>query len=139
MVVAPTGSAAALLSGSTYHSMFGINDKKSEAALIQARAHLAGAEYVFLDEVSMLSCHELFCLSLRMIQITSDDNSVFGGFNMICAGDFAQLPPPMGREASSLYSRKIGAQSNITKEQHASLGKAFWHQFMTVVILRENM
>jgi hypothetical protein len=31
VVVAPTGTAAALLSGSTYHSVFGINDMSSEA------------------------------------------------------------------------------------------------------------
>ena len=33
VVVAPTGSAAALLGGSTYHSMFGINDFNSNAQL----------------------------------------------------------------------------------------------------------
>ena len=140
VVVAPTGSAAALLGGSTYHSMFGINDHDGgDAMLAQIKARLVGVEYIFLDEVSMLSCLDLFRLSLRMIQITGDNLSPFGGLNMIVAGDFAQLPPPIGRENASLYSRTIGARSNVAREQHASIGKAFWHQITTIVILRENM
>ena len=50
VIVAPTGSAAALLGGSTYHSMFGINDFNSNSQLSQVKANLAGVEYVFFDE-----------------------------------------------------------------------------------------
>jgi PIF1-like helicase len=56
VVVAPTGSAAALLGGSTYHSMFGINsegEKTSATQLAQVKIRLQGVDYVFLDEVSM--------------------------------------------------------------------------------------
>ncbi|KAF9547538.1 hypothetical protein CPC08DRAFT_600138, partial [Agrocybe pediades] len=75
IVVAPTGTAAALLNGSTYHSAFGIHIKgKNEAGMGRSsvdlinelREKLAGVEYVFLDEVSMISCHELYALSARM-------------------------------------------------------------------------
>jgi hypothetical protein len=31
LVVAPTGSATSLLSGSTYHSLFGVNDYKEKS------------------------------------------------------------------------------------------------------------
>src|SRR5271170_4502021 len=56
LVVAPTASAATLLNGSTYHSIFGINQINSTSAksLAQIRANLEGVEYIFLDEVSML-------------------------------------------------------------------------------------
>jgi hypothetical protein len=60
IIVAPTGTAAALLSGSTYHSVFGINDMSGEAqstkALIQVRTRLLGVDYIFMDKVSMLIC-----------------------------------------------------------------------------------
>jgi hypothetical protein len=141
VVVAPTGSAAALLGGSTYHSMFGISDREDswKEMLPKIRARLVGAEYVFFDEVSMLSCRDLFRLSLQMIRITNDADSPFGGLNMIFAGDFAQLPPVIGRENAALYSRTVGARSNIRREQEASIGKALWHQITVVVILRQNM
>ena len=65
MVVAPTGAAAALLNGSTYHSVLGINDGEHVSAntLAQIRARLDGVDYIFLDEVSMLSCHDLYKIS----------------------------------------------------------------------------
>ena len=58
VIVAPTGSAAALLGGSTYHAMFGINDFNRNSQLSQVKAKLAGVEYVFFDELSMLSARE---------------------------------------------------------------------------------
>jgi len=58
VVVAPTGSAAALLAGSTYHYMFGLNEQSddhiSNVQLAQLKSRLEGVDYVFLDEVSML-------------------------------------------------------------------------------------
>jgi transcriptional regulator of acetoin/glycerol metabolism len=63
IIVAPTGTAAALLSGSIYHSVFGINDMNNESqatkTLMQVRTRLLEVDYIFMDEVSMLSCIEL--------------------------------------------------------------------------------
>ena len=55
IIVAPTETAAALLGGSTYHSMFGINERMSSNKLGHIKAKLNGVAYVFLDKVSMLS------------------------------------------------------------------------------------
>ena len=74
-----------------------------------------------------------------MVRITADVESPFGGLNMIFAGDFAQLPPVIGRENAALYSRTVGVHSNIRREQEASIRKALWHQITTVVILQQNM
>ncbi|KAJ7171222.1 hypothetical protein C8R46DRAFT_895568, partial [Mycena filopes] len=72
MVLGPTGSTAALLNGSTYHSVFkiprekkgknkddlqGIINEASSMAAINER--IQGVEYIFLDEVSMVSCTDL--------------------------------------------------------------------------------
>ncbi|KIK66556.1 hypothetical protein GYMLUDRAFT_158033 [Collybiopsis luxurians FD-317 M1] len=67
-VVAPTGSAAALLGGTTYHSAIGINDRLddnniSQATLSKIRENFVGVQYIFVDEVSMLSCRDLAKIS----------------------------------------------------------------------------
>ncbi|KAF8224637.1 hypothetical protein L208DRAFT_1510534 [Tricholoma matsutake] len=75
IIVAPTGSAAALLQGSTYHSIFGINSdgkRISGIQLAQVKERLGGVDYVFLDEVSMLSCHDMYLISARLAQVMNN-------------------------------------------------------------------
>ncbi|KAJ6512503.1 hypothetical protein C8R45DRAFT_812440, partial [Mycena sanguinolenta] len=72
IVLGPTGSTAALLNGSTYHSVFkipregnsknrndidGIPNDAANMALVNER--LRGVEYILIDEVSMVSCNDL--------------------------------------------------------------------------------
>ena len=142
IIVAPTGSAAALLQGSTYHSMFGINsDGKHTSAiqLAQVKERLEGVDYIFLDEVSMLSCRDMYLISARLARVMNNLEAPFGGLNIIFAGDFAQLPPVIGQEHASLYSRSVGKNPTSLRQQEAAIGKALWHQVTTVVILRQNM
>ncbi|KAF8713523.1 hypothetical protein AX14_012976 [Amanita brunnescens Koide BX004] len=143
MIVAPTGSAAALLSGSTYHSAFGINDMSGEAqatkAMTQVRTRLQGIDYIFLDEVSMLSCYDMYKISAQLCKVMNEHTIPFGGLNMLFAGDFAQLPPPIGGENVALYSRIVGKFGTKVKWQEEALGRALWHQVVTVVILWQNM
>ena len=59
MCLAPTGSAAALIGGLTYHSVLGFRQKdttESVTSLLQVRSRLQNVEYIFIDEVSMLDC-----------------------------------------------------------------------------------
>ncbi|KAF9563127.1 hypothetical protein CPC08DRAFT_633275, partial [Agrocybe pediades] len=75
IVLGPTGTAAALLNGSTYHSALGIHMKTNKEAglastsvdlIHELREKLAGVQYIFLDEVSMVACHELYAISARL-------------------------------------------------------------------------
>ncbi|RPD55788.1 hypothetical protein L227DRAFT_509559, partial [Lentinus tigrinus ALCF2SS1-6] len=69
MCMAPTGSAAALIGGSTYHSMLGFRTKdgsESLSTLMQVRAKLQNVEYIFLDEVSMVDCSSLYKICAKM-------------------------------------------------------------------------
>jgi hypothetical protein len=59
VIVAPTGTAASLLGGSTYHYMFGINEHA------KVRSRLSGVDYVFFDEVSMLSARDPYRISYQ--------------------------------------------------------------------------
>lgn len=148
VALAPTGTAATLLNGSTYHKVLGIQRKgdvgedfsRSETAILnEARSRLQGVEYIFVDEISMIACHELYSISARLAQITGVHDAPFGGMNVILAGDFAQLPPVFG---SNLYDGKIenfvNARMSI-RDQETVIGKLLWHQITTVVILTQNM
>ena len=139
VVVAPTGTAAALLGGSTYHSMFGINDRMSSNKIGEIKAKLNGVNYVFFDEVSMLSARDLYRINSQLAKVFGISDIPFGGLNMVFCGDFAQLPPAIGGEHVSLYSRTIGAFATDKRSQEEAIGKALWHQITRVVILRENM
>jgi transcriptional regulator of acetoin/glycerol metabolism len=77
LIMAPTGSAAALDDGSTYHSVLGINGSytsESLATLGNIRARIENVEYVFLDEISMVDCGSLYtisaqiCMALKMLE-----------------------------------------------------------------------
>jgi hypothetical protein len=139
IIVAPTGTAAALLGGSTYHSMFGINDKSGTSRIGHVKEKMAGVQYIFFDEVSMLSARDLYRIHVQLARVFDCAHVPFGNLNMVFSGDFAQLPPALGGENVSLYSRTIGSISTDIKSQEEAVGKALWHQMTTVVILRENM
>jgi hypothetical protein len=147
IILAPTGTSAALLNGNTFHRALGIHSRtekgvdysRNESAVVnEVRSRLQGVEYVFIDEVSMISCRDLFAISKRLSQVFNID-SLFGDRNIITAGDFAQLPP-VGEQ--SLYSPKVRTRQDPSmkpRDQEATLGKIFWHQFTTVVLLKKNM
>ena len=96
-------------------------------------------EYVFFDEVSMLSARDLYHISNQLSQVFNTPEDSFGGLNMVFAGDFAQLPLAVGGEGVSLYSCSIGSIASNMKSQEEAIGKALWHQVTTVFILRHNM
>lgn len=69
MCMAPTGSAAALIGGSTYHSMLGLRQNASSdsvATLLQVRARLQNVEYMFIDEISMVDCGSVYTICAKM-------------------------------------------------------------------------
>jgi len=144
MILAPTGSAAALLNGSTYHSVLGIGSegnrtRNKQTSQRNVRERLDGVDYIFLDEISMVACHELYQISASLAKARNMTKIPFGGLNMIFAGDFAQLKPVFG---SPLYSQTVGTSIDAAmsvRSQQSAIGKALWHQITTIVILRQNM
>ncbi|THH21646.1 hypothetical protein EUX98_g8307 [Antrodiella citrinella] len=96
--LAPTGTAAALIGGSTYHSILGINQftvGKSDSSSAKAQIHnrLSHIDYIFIDEVSMIDCKSLNKISAKMCNAMGVYDKPFGGKSVILAGDFAQLAP----------------------------------------------
>jgi hypothetical protein len=149
MVLAPTGTAAALLNGSTYHSILGVRSfnnngedesiRNENSVIKDVQERLEGVDYIFIDEISMIACHELYAISSQLSKVTNEHSMPFGGINIILAGDFAQLPPISG---SPLYSNVVSKTQNKTmskRDQESTIGKILWHQITTVVILIQNM
>ena len=139
-LMAPTGSAACLINGATYHSVlrFGRNSNKiTDAQVSEIRDNLDGVDLVFIDEVSMISCTDLLKISTRMARARNQLDKPFGGIHVVLAGDFCQLPPA----APGSFSLYTGVKFNGTKNAHidAAGGLAIWQLFTTVVILRDNM
>lgn len=137
------------MNGSTYHSILGINPRgkdedgatrRSEATSVNdSAARLRVVRYIFIDEVSMIACHELYAISARLSAISDIHDLPFGGFNIILAGDFAQLPPTSGK---ALYYHPLSIEESVPTTlfaQQTVIGKLTWHQFTTVVILKKNM
>ncbi|KAJ8495889.1 hypothetical protein ONZ45_g12679 [Pleurotus djamor] len=139
LVVAPTGNAAVIIGGQTYHSAFGITQKDGPpSAMADLKDRLKLIDYIFFDEISMCSCRDLYAICAKLVHITGNV-APFGGKNMLFAGDFAQLPPPVGGESVSLYSDQLRYASKTNRTQLATLGLVLWHMVTTVVILRQNM
>jgi len=84
VITAPTSTAAALVGRSTYHSILGINDKSaSTTSMAKVRTRLDGVNYLFLNEVSMLSCHDMYNISAQPAKAFNEPNKPFGGLNMV--------------------------------------------------------
>jgi hypothetical protein len=125
-------------SGCTYHSVFKIpRDSKSKnqddidgiqteaASLASVNERLQGVDYIFLDEISMVSCNDLQQLATQAAKARNIHDSTFGGLSVITAGDFTQLPPTTGpslysnlvnttmHSATTVKSQKCGSWKNI--------------------------
>lgn len=80
----------------------------------------------------MISCRFLSQISERL-SIAKGNSSVFGGINIIFAGNFAQLPPV--RETKLFAHIKDTFNDSLKLGQSIMLGKLLWLFVKTVVIL----
>lgn len=100
-IAAPTGLAALNINGKTLHSLFGIapsqgiyvptynNFTKNERVLNHLKYTV---KHVIIDEVSMVRCDMLDFID-RQLRTIKEVDLPFGGVQVICFGDFFQLPP----------------------------------------------
>ncbi|PPR07084.1 hypothetical protein CVT24_010921 [Panaeolus cyanescens] len=138
VLLGPTGTSAALIGGQTYHSFLGVNkfSGNNVQSIEDLKERLIGVSYLIIDEMSMLSCMDLYAINTKCQSALDSLELPFGGLNIILAGDFAQLPPVDG---FPLYSRKVSSNATTPSQQLNYLGKMTWMQFTTVVILQQNM
>lgn len=94
--VAPTGVAAANISGMTVHCYAGISGSDRppySCKPLEARQRMMETDTLIIDEISMVDNHMLPGLDLLFRQTRNKMNQPFGGIQVIAVGDFAQLKP----------------------------------------------
>ena len=133
------GIAARNISGSTLHSLLSISQlknatKNTSKTRIELMNRWEGVDFLFIDEVSMISCqfmkkiHDALC-------IAKGNDLPFGGINIIFAGDFAQLPPVAEKRLyAKLDLKSKKATKRVLDVMH---GKLLWHSVQTVVVLTQ--
>ena len=103
VITSTTGISAVNIEGQTIHSWAGIgiadkpiakvvdfilNDKRGK----QKRRDIWAADYLVIDEISMLNSYTLDYIN-EVLKHVRQDNRPFGGIRVILVGDFFQLPP----------------------------------------------
>ena len=114
---------------------------KGMSAQDTIRNRIKAVDYVFIDEISMVDCLALYNISAQMNLAMRIDDVAFAGKSMIFAGDFGQLPP-LHTSGPALYNPMVSSvihTTNSVSTQKKSIGKALWHQFTVVVLLKQNM
>lgn len=134
ILMAPTGAAADVIGGNTYHTSLGISLNRFRRAGVSARVRRLWSQktIMIIDELSMidqssLSIINMHCKAARSLERDSSD--LFGGLPVvILMGDFHQFPPVQGQP---LWK--------IPRSETDQDGKLIWNQFKQVVILDEQM
>lgn len=105
-ITASTGIAATHLQGVTIHSWSGLGIKdsltKSDLAKLLKKSYLRknfeGIKVLIIDEISMLQASQFDAIN-QICQAFKKSAHPFGGLQVVCSGDFFQLPPiSRGRE-----------------------------------------
>jgi len=130
-VTASTGIAATHLGGGTIHSWSGIgvrdsiNDDELDR-MEQKRPlwkRLNETRVLIIDEISMLS-GEFFDMTDQVLRYIRRNEKPFGGMQLVCSGDFFQLPPVTrdGREYRYAFESEAWSELNpvmcYLAEQH---------------------
>lgn len=99
-VTASTGVAATHMNGTTLHSWsgLGIKDNLSKKDIFRLmkkpylKKHYKNTKVLIIDEVSMLTADQFDAVDNTARQFRNKSEA-FGGMQVVCSGDFFQLPP----------------------------------------------
>lgn len=99
-LTASTGIAATHINGQTIHSWagFGIKERLTKENLYQIANDIDKSEKIrvakvlIIDEISMLHNYQLDMVD-QIARAVRENNSPFGGLQIVLCGDFHQLPP----------------------------------------------
>lgn len=133
------GVAAQNILGMTLHASLFLNQRHTPTANTKTKQDLTvmweGVDYLFIDEVSMISCNFLTKIHDALVD-AKENTAPFGGINIIFTGDFAQLLPVSGKQ---LYAHLDLRQCATTQGQKSIFSRLLWLSTNTVVLLTKIM
>lgn len=94
VVTASSNSAASLLGGKTIHSVAMLNCKRISNQ--NSEVNWGETKMLVIDEISMTAKSILPLLDNNLRILTERRDQMYGGLNIVFAGDFSQLPPVKG-------------------------------------------
>jgi ATP-dependent DNA helicase PIF1 len=106
-ITASTGVAAVAIGGCTIHSFSGIGlgDKPAQqlvaSMLPKAKARLCAIDVLILDEISLISADLFDKLDQVFRTVRANNQSSFGGVQLVISGDYLQLAPIEKSSASA--------------------------------------
>src|SRR5579859_3135287 len=131
IVTATTGSAAVKIGGTTVHTAVSIPIETADGKRVgklkekQLKAWRE-AQYMIIDEVSMLDCKVMESLHSQLTKAKSKPDIPIGGVNIIFFGNFLQLPAVINPD---LY----------VDQKDWGLGHRLWRSLNAIVILTRPM
>ena len=147
-ICAFTGSAAALIGGETIHHLFGMNiinqhTNFTDKQLSNLRDTFSNAKYTFIDEISFVP-PELFAKMDFELQNAFKTDKLFGGVNIITAGDFYQMLPinsdALFQIPGPKFNHIVHNAHHANKEMKTHRGTSLWiANFKTCIILDQVM
>lgn len=109
-VLAPTGVAALNVEGQTIHSFFKFKSDVTVESVkeqpLRATNLYNKVEAIIIDEVSMVRADLLDCVDTFLCRQRQND-SPFGGVQMIFIGDLYQLPPVVTRQEMGVFTHQV--------------------------------
>ena len=132
VIVTATGVAAYNVQGVTLHRALNLPVQHGPSPkyvplkgerLADMRKHWRNTNTIIIDEISMVS-YEMFVHIHRRLNDIKCNDSVFGGVNVVCLGDFYQLPPVA--PGSFIFS-------GTSEKTH------LWRDLFTMIELTQNM
>ncbi len=109
-VLAPTGIAAINVGGQTVHSFFKFPPRYLEARDIRKGPNggvIRRLDALVIDEVSMVRADLMDAVD-GVLRLARNDQSPFGGVQMILVGDPHQLPPVVDRALAQHFDQRFG-------------------------------
>ena len=144
-VTASTGIAATHMGGTTLHSWsgLGIRDevddqeikKLSERGYLRGRIKNTGV--LIIDEISMIKASQFESVN-KICQYIRRNPRPFGGIQVVCSGDFFQLPPVFKNEKPTDTTQGKLFNADLEKQRHITNSIAWKNLEMKVCYLDEQ-
>ena len=129
-ITASTGIAATHMGGTTLHSWSGLGIREqlddAEAKKVceksYVRKRIKNTNVLIIDEISMIKASQFEAVN-KICQFVRRDPRPFGGMQVVCSGDFFQLPPvyknekPADHTQGKLFSGEQNKQGFVTESE----------------------